>query len=103
MKCGSEKDQMMKGRSKSCFGRIADEHTSRLGLRTHQPIERHDVRDHQHWYIENRYRISCAQLPRQRRKTNMDGVVIVDENVDRPYQIESDDKQPEERTHPYRE
>src|SRR6202008_414314 len=40
---------------------------------------------------------------RQRRKANLDGVVIVEEEVNRPNEIEGDDEKPEQRTYPYRE
>jgi hypothetical protein len=38
-----------------------------------------------------------------RRKASLDGVVVVEKNVDRPYKIECDDEQPKEPTYPYRE
>jgi len=49
------------------------------------------VRDHQHWHIDDRNHVCGAQLPRQRRKTCLDGVVIVEEDVRRPNKIEGDD------------
>jgi hypothetical protein len=61
------------------------------------------VRDHEHWHVDDRYCISCALLPRQRRKTNLDGVVVVEDDVDRSHEIEGDDEQPKERTYSYRE
>src|ERR1017187_7387800 len=71
----------MRGRSESDCDRIADEDRSRLAPRTHQPIESEEMRDHQHGHIENRNRTCGAQLPRQRRKTALDGVVIAEQDV----------------------
>jgi hypothetical protein len=71
------------------------------GLRTQQQIECDDVRDHQHGHVDDRDRIRGAQLPRQRRKANLGGVVIVADEVNRPNEIEGDDEKPEERTYPY--
>jgi len=71
-------------------------------VRTHQPIESDEVRDHQKWNIENRDRVCGTQLPRQRRKTESDRVIVVEQDVDRTYEIEGDDKEPKERTHPHR-
>ena len=45
-------------------------------------------------------RVAGAQLPRQRWKTNLVAVVLVDDDVDSPHNVEGDDKQPKERTHP---
>ncbi len=44
-----------------------------------------------------------AQLPSHSRKAETDGVVIVEDQVGRPHEIEADDEQPKERTDPYRE
>jgi len=71
-------------------------------VRTHQPIDSNEVRDHEHWHVENRDRICGTQLPRQRRKAEPDRVVIIEEDVDRPDEIEGDDEQPKERTYPHR-
>jgi hypothetical protein len=84
-------------------GRIADEGRSHLGLRTHQQIKGHGVRDHQYGHVDDRDRVCDVQLPCQRGKVDLDGVVIVKDEVDRPNQIESDDEQPEQRTNPYGE
>jgi len=61
------------------------------------------VRDHQHGHVDDRDRVRGAQLPRQRRKANLGGVVIVEDEIDHPHEIERRDEQPKERTYPYRE
>jgi hypothetical protein len=71
--------------------------------RTHQKIECGDVRDHQQRYVDDRDRVGGAQPLRVRRKADLDGVVIVDDEVDRPHEIEGDDEQPEQRAYPHRE
>src|SRR6266849_2421516 len=76
---------------------------SGLGLRTYQKIECADVRDHQQRYVDDRYRVGGTQPLRVRRKADLDGVIIVDDEVDRPYEIEGDDEQPEKRAYPHRE
>src|SRR5260370_3598001 len=40
---------------------------------------------------------------RQRGKADLDCVVIVEDEVDHPHEIEGDDEKPEERTYSYRE
>src|ERR1051326_5419925 len=80
-----------------------DKGASHLGLRPQQPIERDDVGDHQNRNIEHRNHVSGAQLPHYRRKSTLDGVVIVKDEVDCPNEIESNDEQPEERTNSYGE
>ena len=77
--------------------------TSRLGLRKQQQIECDDVRDHQQGHVDDRDRVRGAQLPRQRRKASVGGVVIVEDEVDHSNEIEGNDEKPEEWTHPYRE
>src|SRR6266849_932576 len=84
-------------------GGIADEGLRRLGPRTHQQIERGAVRDHQQGHVDDRDRVCGSQLPRQRRKVDLDGVVIIEDDVGRPHEIEGDDERPKERTYPYRE
>src|SRR6266702_7000292 len=85
------------------LGRFIREGPSNFGLGTHQQIERDEVRDHQHGHVDDRDRVCGTQLPRQRRKSDLDGVVIVKDDVDYPHEIEGDDKRPKERTYPYRE
>ena len=80
-----------------------DKGPSHLRLRPQQPIERDDVGDHQNRNIEYWDHIGGAQLPHYRRKSALDGVVIVKDEVDCPNEIESDDEQPEERTNSYGE
>ena len=46
---------------------------------------------------------AAPNCPRHSRKPDMDGVVIVEDQVGRPHEIEADDEQPKERAHPYRE
>jgi hypothetical protein len=80
--------------------RSAGEKPNRVGLRTRQQIQRDDVGDHQQGYVDDQDRVAGAQLPRQRWKTKLDAMLIVDDDVDSPHNVEGDDKQPKERTHP---
>ena len=66
-------------------------------------MESDEVRDHQHWHIENRDRVRGTQLARYDWKTELDGVVVVEEDVGRPHEIEGDHEEPKERTYPDRE
>ena len=61
------------------------------------------MRDHEHWHIENRNRVCGAQLSCEFRKTEPDGVVIGEEDIDRSDEIERDNEEPKEWTHPHRE
>src|SRR5467141_1242568 len=79
------------------------EGSNHLGLRTQQQIECDDVRDHQHRHVDDRDRVCGAHLPRHRRNADLDGVVIVDDEVDHSHEIEGNYEQPKEWTHPYRE
>src|SRR6266853_343862 len=79
------------------------EGSNRLGLITQQQIECDDVRDHQHGHVDDRDRVCGAQLPRHRRKADLNGVVIVEDKVDHSHEIEGNDEQPKEWTYPYRE
>jgi hypothetical protein len=88
-------------RTLSCRRHAASEGSNRLGLGTQQQIECGDVRDHQHGHVEDRDRVGGAQLPRQPRKANLDGVVIGEDEVDHSNEIEGDHEQPKERTYPY--
>jgi hypothetical protein len=83
--------------------RIAGENGSCVGPVARQPIKSDEVRDHQHWHIENRDRVRGAQLARDSWKTELDGVVVVEEDVGRPHEIEGDDEEPKERTYSDRE
>src|SRR5260370_38664617 len=42
-------------------------------------------------------------MSRQRGKADLDGVVIVEDEIDPPHEIEGDYEQPKEWTYPYRE
>src|SRR2546427_8414255 len=79
------------------------EGSNRLGLRPQQKIECEDVRDHQQGHVDDRDRVRRAQLPRQCRKADPDGVVIVEDEVDHSHEIEGNYEQPKEWTYPYRE
>ena len=72
-------------------------------LRAQQQIEGCDVRDHQQRHIDDRDRVSRAQLSRHRGKVDLGGVVIVDNEVDKAHDIEANDEQPKQRTYPDRE
>jgi hypothetical protein len=74
-----------------------------LWLRMHQQIERDDVRNHQRGHVNDRDHVRTAQLPRYRRKAGLDGVVVVEDEVDSSHEIEGDDQQPKERTCVYRQ
>jgi hypothetical protein len=65
--------------------RIADDGTMHRRLRTHQQIECDDVRDHQQRHVDDRDRVGGSQLPRQGRKAELGGVVIVDDEVGRAH------------------
>src|SRR5580704_3916017 len=68
--------------------------------RTDQQVECDDVRDHQQWHVDNRVRIGGAQLSRHRRKAKLNGVVVIDDDVGCPHEIEGDDERPKQRTYP---
>eukprot|EP01132_Coremiostelium_polycephalum_P008134 gene8136-10006_t len=59
-----------------------------------------DMGDHQQGDIDDRNPVRAGQLPRERGKTELDAVIIVNEDVGRPHQIECNDKQLEERARP---
>src|SRR5438270_6499374 len=82
---------------------MAGEGWNRLWVWTQQQIKSDDVCDHQQGHVDDRYRVRGAQLPRQRRKANLDGMVIVEHEIDEAHEIEGRDEQPKERTYPYRE
>ena len=67
----------------------------------HEPIEGDDVRNHQHWNVDDGDEIGCAQLARHVRKADSNGVVVVDEDVGRAHKVVGDDEQPEQRASPY--
>jgi hypothetical protein len=52
------------------------------------------LRDHQHGHVDDRDRVGGAQLPRQRRRADLDGVVIVEDEVDRSHEIKGNYEQP---------
>jgi CO/xanthine dehydrogenase Mo-binding subunit len=72
-------------------------------LRTQQEIERGDMGDHQQGHVDHRDRIGDAQLPRHLSKPELDRMVIVENEVDHPHEIEGHDEEPEQRAHPDRE
>src|SRR6185312_10764696 len=76
---------------------------SRLGLTPRQQIERSDVRYHQHRHVDDRDRVCGAQLTRQRRKAELVAMIIIDDEVGCPDEIEGDDERPKERRFPHRE
>jgi hypothetical protein len=53
------------------------------------------MRDHQLGHVDDRNRIRCAELPR--RKSDLDGVIVIEEEVAHSHEIEGDDEQPEDR------
>jgi hypothetical protein len=57
-----------------------------------QQIECGDVRDYQQGHVDDRDRVGGTQLPRQRGKAELVAVLIVDDDVDRAYEIEGDDE-----------
>jgi hypothetical protein len=61
-------------------------------LGTQQKIECDDVRDHQHGHIHDRDHIRRSQLPRQCWKPDLRGVVIVEDEIDQPNEIERDER-----------
>src|SRR5215469_5376542 len=65
-----------------------------------QEVECDYVGHHQQGYIDNRNRIGGAQLPRDRRKAVLSGVVVINDEIGYPHEIENDDKRPEQRTDP---
>src|ERR1700733_5023543 len=71
------------------------------GLRTHEPIESKDVRNHQHWNVDDGDEIGCAELAGQVRKADSNGVVVVDEDVGRAHKVVGDDEEPEQRASPH--
>lgn len=79
---------------------MVGERRSHLRLRTTQQIEGHDVRDHSSGHVDDGDRLHGAHLPHERRKPDLSGVIIVEDEVGRPNEIESDGKQPKERTYP---
>jgi hypothetical protein len=48
---------------------------------TRQKIKGDEMPDHQQRHVDDRDRVRGAQLPRQRRKADPDGVVIVEDEV----------------------
>src|SRR6516162_7542508 len=71
-----------------------------LLLWTQQEIKCDCVRDHEQGYVDDRDRVSAAELPRHRGKTQTSGVVVVDDDVDCPHEIEGDDERPKQRRYP---
>src|SRR5208337_550337 len=67
---------------------IAGEGPSRLELRARQKIESGEVCDHQYGHVDDRDRVGGGQLPRQRRKAELAAVIIVDDDVACPHDIE---------------
>ena len=61
------------------------------------------MRDHQHGHVNNWDCVRGAQLPCHRGKADLDGVVIVEDEIDHPHEIEGHREQPKERTYSYRE
>jgi len=59
------------------------------------------VRNHQQWHVENRDDVGGGQPPTGvRRKADLDRVVIGEDEIARPHEIEGDDGRPKERTYP---
>ena len=65
-----------------------------LRLPARQQIERDNVRDHQRGHVDDRNRIGGAQLPGDRRKADVDRVVVIEDQVRCSHEIEPDDEQP---------
>ena len=82
---------------------MAYQDARRLGMRTHQPIECDDVRDHQHGHVDESGSRMWRPTGPPSRKPDLDGVVIVEDEVGRPHEIEGDHEQPKERPYPYGE
>jgi hypothetical protein len=55
---------------------------------------------HQQGHVDDRDRVGGAQFPSHRRKVDLSGVVIVEEDVGRSHEIESDDEYPKEWPYP---
>src|SRR5262249_50845543 len=72
-------------------------------LTTQQPIEGCDVRDHEQRNIEDWDGVRRAQLSGHRRQANADGMVIVENEINGPDDIEGDDEEPKNRPYPGRE
>jgi hypothetical protein len=49
------------------------------------------MRDHQQGHVNDRERVSGNQLPCPRRQAGLDAVVVVQNEVDRPDDVEGDD------------
>ena len=58
------------------------------------------MRDHQQGHVDDRNRIGSAELPWHHIKASLNGVVVIDDDVRRPGEIEGDDERPKERTYP---
>ena len=69
--------------------------------RMQQQIECDDVRDYQHGDVDDRDGVGGSQLPRDRGKADLNGVIVVDEQVSYPREIECDDGKPKEGAYPY--
>src|SRR5260221_14026002 len=67
---------------------------------TNHKVDRVDVRDKQRGQVVGGDRVGGARFPRHCRKVDLSGVVIVEDDVDRPHEIESTDEQPKERPYP---
>jgi hypothetical protein len=61
----------------------------------HQQIECSDVRDNQRGQVEYRDPVRCTQLAGQRGKLELNAMVIVDNDVGRPCDIEGEDERSE--------
>src|SRR6185312_634394 len=92
----------LRARSDLSRCRIADGDPGRLGLMTHQQMERGEVRDHQQRNINDRYRVGRAQLAGQLGKAQPDAVVVIDDEVDDAHEAVGKDKWPEEHARPCR-
>ena len=50
------------------------------------------MRDHQQGHVNDRDRICGAQLPSHRRKADPEGMVVVDDDIAEPDEVESADE-----------
>src|SRR5579871_5297642 len=73
-----------------------------LPFGTREQVERNAVRDHQRGHVQDRYRISGAQLTGNLRKIEYRPVIVVDEDVDRPDDVECDEERIEKGGDPER-
>ena len=71
------------------------------GQRTQQQIECGDVRNHRDRHVDDRDGEGGSQLPRHRGKADLNGVVVVDEQVSYSCEIECDGEKRKARTCPY--